>query len=89
MIVEGLLVFLVTAVKLVLLAVPDWTPPSELLALSDLASQVGGMAAGVSSWVPWSTVTVCGLTVATAWTMVYGIRLVLFLFGKLPWIGKD
>jgi hypothetical protein len=88
MITDAILGVLFAAARAVVGLIPDWTAPSFVDQISAKAEQAGDLAAGFGAWVPWgAAITVMTAVIATFAT-INGVRLLLWLWSKLPVIGR-
>jgi len=67
---------------------PSWTAPAFLGSLDGYATTVGGYASGVAYWVPFDTAGTVVAGCAALYGIVTGARLALWLWAKLPFVGK-
>jgi hypothetical protein len=88
MITDALLAVLFGAARLVVGLIPDWTPPSFIAEIHDKVHTFGGMAAGFSAWVPWPAVSNVLSVIITTFTTINAVRLGLWLWSKLPVVGR-
>jgi hypothetical protein len=84
----GLLSVLFAAGTLVTGLIPDWTAPAFITSLPGYVGDFGDVAGGFAAWVPLTTaLTVIGAVLGT-FTLMNGVRFSLWLWSKLPVVGK-
>ena len=88
MIVDSILIGLVSFAKLIVGLIPDWTPPSALTSLHDEAAALGVYASAVSYWVPLDTAATLIAAILALYLTVAGARLTLWIYSKVPGVGK-
>ncbi len=88
MITDAILAVIFTAARAVVSLIPDWTPPAFVALIHDKVHTFGGMASGFSAWVPWGAVSTVLTVVITTFTTINAVRLALWLWSKLPVVGR-
>jgi len=78
----------ISLLRVVLDALPTWTLPSVFSDLHSRAVSVGTTAGGLSAWIPWGTVTTVMTACVAVWGLAIGARLTLWLWSKVPGVGK-
>jgi hypothetical protein len=84
---SAVLGLLTSVAELVLDVIPDFTLPSWFSSLPTTAGNLGSMMGGFGNWIPWGAILQVLTTVVGLVVTVIGVRVALWVWSKVPWIG--